>query len=156
MAEGNNTELRNPFLEGLYSVKTKNRQSVIADGGIVDVVDTNTGEVQKGFNMISRVKPFDAEGFIKLYPAGLLMLGDISSKAQRVLLYFLSEMKYDDSVCFDLNKCKAYTGYTDKSHVYKAIHELKNRGVIAPSDKAKYYFINPLLFYRGDRLKLIR
>jgi hypothetical protein len=156
MAKYTETEARNPFLGGLYSVKTKNRQSVIANGGVVDVVDTKTGEVQTGFNMVSRMRLFDAEGFIKLYPAGLVVFGGLSARAQKVLLYFLSELKYEDTVYFVLNRCKSYTGYTDKSHIYKAISELKDREVIAPSDKPKYFFINPLMFYRGDRLKLIR
>lgn len=156
MAKPINANIGNPFLEGLYSVKTKNRQSVIANGGMVDVVDTKTGEVQTGFNMVSRMKLFDAEGFIKLYPAGLVVFGCLSSRAQKVLLYFLSELKYEDTIHFVLNKCKSYTGYTDKSHIYKAISELKASGVISISDKPKYFFINPLMFYRGDRLRLIR
>lgn len=146
----------NPFVKDLYSVKTKNRQSVIANGSVVDVVDTKTGEVQTGYNAVNRMRLFDAEGFIKLYPAGLIVFGELSSRAQKVLLYFLSELKYEDTVCFALDNCKEYTGYTDKSHIYKAISELKDRGVIASSYKPKHFFINPLMFYRGDRLRLIR
>lgn len=146
----------NPFLEGLYSVKTKTRQSVIANGGAVDVLDPKTGEYETGYNTVNRQRMFDADGFVKLYPAGIEAMGQLSVKAKGVLLYLLSELKYEDTVYFVLNKCKSYTGYTDKSHIYKAISELKDRKVIASSDRPKYFFINPLMFYRGDRLKLIR
>lgn len=156
MGKKSEVQVNNPFSEGLYSIKTKTRQSIIASGGTVDVVDTKTGEVQTGLNTISRQRLFDAENFIKLYPAGVMVLGKLSSRAENVLMYFLSELKYEDTVHFVLNKCMSYTGYTDKSHIYKAITELKSLEVIAASDKPKFFFINPLMFYRGDRLKLIR
>ena len=156
MTKKSGIQANNPFSEGLYSIKTKTRQSIIASGGTVDVVDTKTGEVQTGLNTVSRQRLFDAENFIKLYPAGVMVLGKLSNRAENVLMYFLSELKYEDTVHFVLNKCMSYTGYTDKSHIYKAITELKGVEVIAASGKPKFFFINPLMFYRGDRLKLIR
>lgn len=150
------TELPNPFISS-DNFKPKTRRKISKNKALNEVYDSD-GVVHSGvigFEMLPEL--YDSQRFTKVYKQGWSIMSELSSSALRVLLYFISVMDYCDTVEFDIRKCTKFTGYKDKSHIYKAIKELKERSVIAETDSPRLYFLNPTMFFLGkDRLKLIR
>lgn len=150
------TELPNPFIS-TENFKPKSRRKIQKNIGMNQVYDSD-GVVYEGvigFEMLPEL--YDPQRFTKVYKQGWAIMANLSSSALRVLLYFISNMDYRDTVDFDIRKCTKFTGYKDKSHIYKAIKELKEKNVIADTDSPRLYFLNPTMFFLGkDRLKLLK
>lgn len=150
-----NTE--NPFIDLLHDIKMGTKTSVYAKGEVVSVVDDDTGEIKgKGFNAVVRERQYDSERFVKLYSNGREVLPKLSATATKVLWFFVDNMGYDDVVTLNMVKAKEMTGYKNSSIIYRAISELKKHDILANAYRSGVYYINPTMFYRGNRLKLIR
>jgi len=148
--------VENPFLDGIKGIKTNLRTSVYAKGDTISVVDDSTGEVKgRGFNAIVREKQYDPERFVKLYKPGRNVLPELSVAATKVLWYLIGNMGYDDVISLNMEKTMKETGYRSQTMIYRAIAELKKHGVIANAYRNGPYYINPAMFYRGSRIKLI-
>ena len=150
------TELRNPFISE-ESFTPKSKRKIKRNKSLNEVYDAD-GVVHSGvIGFEVPPEPYDYQRFTKVYKQGWLVMSELSSSALKVLLYFISNMDYRDTVDFDIRKCTKFTGYKDKSHIYKAIRELKEKNVIADTDSPRLYFLNPMMFFLGkDRLKLLR
>lgn len=147
----------NPFIEKLQNLKTGTRTAVCAKGNVVSMVDDDTGEVKGyGFNAVIREKQYDSERFVKMYAAGRKVLPNLSVTATRILWFIIDRMGYDDVITLNMAKLKKETGYKSDAAIYRAITELKKYNVIANAYQNGIYFINPAMFYRGNRLKLIK
>lgn len=150
------TELPNPFISS-ENFKPKSRRKIKRNVSSNEVYDAD-GVVHNGVIGLEILpESYDSQRFTKVYKQGWFIMSELSSSALKVLLYFISVMDYCDTVEFDIRKCTKFTGYKDKSHIYKAIKELKDKSVIAETDSPRLYFLNPTMFFLGkDRLKLIR
>lgn len=150
------TELPNPFISS-ENFKPKARRKINRNTSLNEVYDSD-GVVHSGiigFETLPEL--YDSQRFTKVYKQGWAIMAELSNSAMKVLLYFISVMDYCDTVEFDIRKCTRFTGYKDKSHIYKAIKELKDKNVIAETDSPRLYFLNPTMFFLGkDRLKLIK
>lgn len=150
------TELPNPFISN-ENFKPKARRKINRNTSLNEVYDSD-GVVHSGiigFETLPEL--YDSQRFTKVYKQGWAIMAELSNSAMKVLLYFISVMDYCDTVEFDIRKCTRFTGYKDKSHIYKAIKELKDKNVIAETDSPRLYFLNPTMFFLGkDRLKLIK
>lgn len=146
----------NPFISKLQNLKTGTRTAVCAKGNIVSMVDEDTGEVKgHGFNAVIRERQYDSERFVKMYAAGRKVLPELSIAAMKVLWYIIDHMGYDDTIALNMKKLKKETGYKSNAAIYRAITELKTQNIIANAYQNGIYYINPAMFYRGNRLKLI-
>lgn len=146
----------NPFIEAIQDLKTNVRTAVCAKGRTVSLVDEDTGELKgKGFNAVIREKQYDTGRFVKLYAEGREVLGKLSVPATKVLWFLIDSMGYDDVISLNMKKAKKVTGYKSEAVIYRAIAELKLHNVLANAYRNGLYFINPSMFYRGNRLKLI-
>lgn len=146
----------NPFISSLQNLKRGTRTAVCARGNTVSMVDEDTGEIRgHGFNAIIREKQYDSERFVKVYTAGRKVLPKLSVAATRILWYIIDHMGYDDVVTPNMSKLKKETGYKSEAAIYRAISELKKHKVIANAYRSGIYYINPTMFYRGNRLKLL-
>lgn len=150
------TELPNPFISS-ENFKPKARRKINRNTSLNEVYDSD-GVIHSGiigFETLPEL--YDSQRFTKVYKQGWAIMAELSNSAMKVLLYFISVMDYCDTVEFDIRKCTRFTGYKDKSHIYKAIKELKDKNVIAETDSPRLYFLNPTMFFLGkDRLKLIK
>lgn len=148
---------KNPFISGIYDIKTGVKTSVCAKGEVVSLVDNNTGEIKgQGFNAVVKERQYDSERFVKIYATGREVLPKLSMAGTRVLWFLISVMGYDDVITLDLQKAKKETGYKSDAVIYRAITELKGYEIIANAYRNGLYYINPQMFYRGNRLKLIK
>lgn len=65
------------------------------------------------------------------------------------------KMGYDDVVTLNMQEAKEITGYKNNAMIYRAISELKKYDILANAYCNGLYFINPTMFYRGNRLRII-
>lgn len=148
------TELPNPFISA-DTFKPKSRQKITPNKGSNEVYNAD-GEIHTGvIGFVSPPKPYDSYRFTKVYREGWKIMAELSVPALKVLFYFISVMDYSDTVEFNIHKCIKFTGYKDSATIYRSIKELKEKSILADTNIPKIFFINPLLIYRGDRLKLL-
>lgn len=157
MADQRKDNLTNPFLDNLrVNIKIKKSAKLVSRGEPIQTVNTITGEVSQGmYSAIVKEKTTERDRFVKIYPEGCKVFNTLSKKATSVLWYFISVIGYSDTVALNMKIVKEFTGYdTDKS-IYMAISELKEKNIIANHYRNGIYYINPLYFYRGHRIKLL-
>lgn len=132
----------------IYKQKYGNR---VDQKGISAVVDTSTGEIfQTSF--IRRVE-IDEDKFAKLYLEQVSLLNDLSTPGIRVFTYLIKITKPNRAeVIFRLEDCMTHCKYKSKATIYKGLAELIEAQIIARGWADNIYFINPLVFFNGNRV----
>lgn len=147
--------MENPFLDDVWRFNLGQRQRVIPNDSSNEVY-TADGEVIRGvIGFEVSPKSYDGKRFTKVYKDLWVCLMDLSAPAIKVLSYIAMTVGYEDVVKFDIARCMETTGYKNKPYIYKAIRELKEKGIIYPMRRGSY-FINPMYLYKGDRTKLLK
>lgn len=147
----------NPFLE--TAIKEIEQRTVIKQRfgtrtdhkGIVSTLDTQTGEVfQTSF--LRRIE-LDEDKFAKIYLTQLASLNELSTAGIRVLTYIMSVLK-PNTAEFLLNreKCREACNYKSLKPIYKGLAELIQANMIARGWVDGLYYINPLVFFNGNRV----
>lgn len=147
----------NPFIEG--AIREIEEKTVIKQRfgnrtdqkGIVSAVDPQTGEIfQTSF--LRRVE-IDEEQFTKMYISNLAVLNSLSTAGIRVLSYIMSELKPNHAeIIFNKERCMTSCKYKSLKPIYKGLAELINADIIARGWADNIYFINPLVFFNGNRV----
>jgi hypothetical protein len=148
------TNKTNPFLDETFNQVVKG-EKIIYSGKRPDVIiDGETGEI-KGESFFRRKVKVDKATFGKIYILNLKLWYDLSKSAMKVFGYIMENIRYNsDMFLFDLESCKDYTGYSAKNTIFNAISELIENKFIARTRTSNVYFINPSIFFNGDRLIL--
>lgn len=157
MSDQRKNNLTNPFLDDLRcNIKLKKSTKLVSRGELIETINTMTGEVSQGmYSAIVKEKTSETDRFVKIYPEGSKVFNTLSKKSASVLWYFISVMGYGDTVALNMKKVKEFTGYNTDKSIYMAISELKEKKIIANHYRNGIYYINPLYFYRGHRVKLL-
>lgn len=150
---------QNPFVKDLL---VPIRKKFINSGDGL-YMNTETGETTEA--RISQVIHVDKEKFIKLFTDQLKKFFDLKPSTQKllqVLLFNLSKKVNKDLVYLDFHVAEEYfsenadTKIMSKATYYRALEELIEKEFIAESNYKYQYYINPKLFFSGDRMKLIQ
>lgn len=145
----------NPFLSNLSSQKLKSKNVVVGQTSKV-LIDSETGELE-GHTVIMKREEKDPEQFVKFYMENLKLFFNISPRAMKVFAYIVSVTKPNmDTIYFDMEDCKKYTGINSKTTALTALSELLTNDFLAISTKKYLYFINPSIFFNGNRVTFIR
>lgn len=157
MAYQKRDNLTNPFIEDLrVNIKTKKSARLISRGDPIETINMYTGEVSQGmYSAILKDKVIEKDKFVKIYPEGCQVFNTLSKNATSVLWYFISVVGYGDTVALNMKKVKEFTGYNTDKSIYTAISELKDKNIIANHYRNGIYYINPVYFYKGYRIKLL-
>lgn len=115
----------------------------------------NTGQVDDDTLFLAQRKQLDKEPFIKLFQTQLKALFGLTQAGVRVFGYFMEQSTFHDKVEFNLQDCLEFTGYSSKDSVFRGLAELLDNQFIARTNKAYFYYINPQIFYKGDRIVLV-
>lgn len=143
----------NPYLVPLV-VPTRNQIVQVGNPKAFSIVNTDTGE-EHGM-LIGTKHAVDKEEFRKIFKSQIRALFQLSSTGFRVFGYFLDALHVSkDQVLFDLDDCMKFTGYTSKASVYNGVSELLKHGFIARTPKIYTFFINPAIFFNGNRLVMV-
>lgn len=153
----------NPFTaEGGFSVPIKNKSVIIQTDGPAAVM---VGTEQIAVAQIRRITTVDSEPFVKLFTAELNRFFDLSPSALRIVTVLIQ----------DIGKIRLGDGdqvyITDKSigdtltergldapssaTYYRVMDELISKGFIAPTTNPPLYYINPAIFFNGDRVRFV-
>lgn len=147
----------NPFLEmALHQVeenRVRKTQYIRGTKGVENILAMgNTGEVI-GHTRFVRYIEVDETKFAKVYLSQFAAFWELSKTAIRVFGYIINNLVPNkDIVYIDLQEVLKYTKYKEEKSVYKGIAELVNAEIIARSTNHVKYFINPLIFFNGDRV----
>ncbi len=146
--------LENPFLNKLI-VETKTKTNVIATKNGGAILNKSTGEIDEDTLFLAQRKQLDKEPFIKLFQSQLKALFGLTQAGVRVFGYFMEQSKFDDKVIFNWDECKDFTSYSSTSTIQKGMVELLENNFIAKTKNKNIYFINPEIFFKGDRIVLV-
>ena len=152
---------QNPFLPELSGMKTRRKRVTVKSDKAI--VDTKTGEVENVAEVVS-VQNVDNEQFVKVFTSNLRSFFNLKPSTYRlvqVLLYQIGQAPQKGAVYLNLSVAERYFEQTDQKPVSKAtfhnsIKELIKKGFIAESPDPNLYWINPTLFFNGDRVRFVK
>jgi len=131
------------------------KEKTVKVGSARELVDTSTGEVSN-VNAIYQRKIVDAERFAKVYLEGLSKTFGLTKSSQRVFQSILKLCEKDtDSIWLNFMTVSKTDPDIPESTFYRGLKELLKHGFIAYSDIPNKFWINPHLFFNGDRVKFI-
>jgi predicted transcriptional regulator len=146
----------NPFIDRLV-VKTRGRKVTVARGS--SLVDLETGEIQ-GMTEIAQIVEVDEGQFVKLFTKDLAFWFDLNKSAMRVFGALLATVQKEsigrDLVFFDHTSDQTKEFGMSKQTFYRGVEELIEKGFIARHRSAGWYFINPSMFFNGNRARFVK
>lgn len=150
----------NPFMADFRPTTRKKRTAISADRSIVN---NKTGEVEDVAE-ICRVTQVDDEKFLKLFIRGVKAFFDLKPTTYRMVGALLNEVQKSintDVVYLNLETAAQYFEHTQqppikKTAFHSAINEMIEKGIIAQTTNTNQYYINPAIFFNGDRVRFVQ
>ena len=149
--------IENPFLKEAVQqiqsgiVKTYKNTSGTSRGAILQAVNSE-GELVGHTSFIRQIE-VDEQQFTKIYLSQFSAFFELNSQSIKVFGYIMTKlMPKQDFFIFDLEECLEYTGYKSGQSVYNGLSGLIGSSIIARGKKDYLYFINPMVFFNGDRV----
>jgi len=146
----------NPFIDRLV-VKTRGRRVTVARGSTL--MDVKTGEIE-GVTEIAQIVEVDEGQFVKLFTKDLAIWFDLNKSAMRVFGALLATVQKEsigrDLVFFDHTSEQTKKFGMSKQTFYRGVEELIEKGFIARHRSAGWYFINPAMFFNGNRARFVK
>ena len=147
----------NPFLKEAVQqiqsgiVKKYKNTSGTSRGAILQAVNSE-GELVGHTSFIRQIE-VDEQQFTKIYLSQFSAFFELNSQSIKVFGYIMTKlMPKQDFFIFDLEECLEYTGYKSGQSVYNGLSGLIGSSIIARGKKDYLYFINPMVFFNGDRV----
>lgn len=148
------TYKENPFMTEI-AVKVRKKRLTVARGS--SLIDGDTGEIQ-GVTEVSQVIPVDETQFVKLFTAEIGAFFDLSSagiKAFCSVMYAVQKSPGKDLVYMDLETLpEPFT--LSRQTFLRGVQELIENKFLAKHVSANWYFLNPNIFFNGDRVRFVR
>jgi hypothetical protein len=147
----------NPFMGEVHIRKGSKKLTVGRAGALVN---TDTGEINA--TEISMIKQVDRTEFVKLFAEGVKRFFELSPSGAKLLAYVLKvvqEVPGTDRISLHfMDYMERFPGDQNgmkKTTFYRGFTELLSKGFIAQSVVPNLYYINPKLFFNGDRAKFV-
>lgn len=149
----------NPFREKLIQelVIRHQKKQVCVDGdnSTSQIVINGEGDVtgHASFYQIRRVDPAQ---FTKIFISRVAGIWDMPRPATRVFSYILNVLpKQKDEIFIDYEKALEFTEYSSHNSINNGLKWLIENEFVAKSIKPLHYFINPNIFFNGDRVAFV-
>lgn len=154
--------LENPFLKQAVEQiqnnivkKYKNTGGGSSRSAIMQVIDANS-EIVGHTSFIQQIE-VDEQQFTKIYLSQFSAFFNLNTQAIRVFGYVMSKLNpKQDYFFFDLDECLEYTKYKSGQSVYNGLSCLISSEIIARGKKDYIYYINPMMFFNGDRVSFTK
>lgn len=137
----------------------KTKQKSVRPFATGRMVDTITGEEVAGTAVVVR-KTIDEQHFVKVFSEGVKAAYDLSPSGYKVFQLVLKATQ-----CAAVGEDKIYLHFMDavedpempisRQTFHRGMKELLQKEFIAASDRPGMYWINPHLFFKGDRVAFI-
>lgn len=147
----------NPFLdETVYQIDKGQKVILLGNKKSDMLIDNETGEV-KAHTVFAKRIDIDKTEFRKIYVKSLAAWFDLSKTGIRIFAYILSVLKPNaDSFMIDYDECMEFTKYKTRKSIADGIKELIENQFIARGKNQYLYFINPTIFFNGDRITFLK
>jgi len=153
----------NPFAtEDGFRVPIRNKSEIIQTDGPAAVT---VGNEQIAVAQIRRITTVDSDPFVKLFTAELNRFFDLTPTALRVVTVLIQDigrirLGEGDQVYLTeklVSETLVKNGMKSPSSAtyYRAMEELIEKGFIAPTTNPPLFFINPAIFFNGDRVRFV-
>lgn len=150
----------NPWV-GDLAITITGRNKITGVGKSKAVLDVKTGEITETSVAMVEKRVVDNQEFVKVFEAGISNIFNLSKTAkdlfQALLTIYISQVFQPDRVYLSGQALKE-AGYK-RSHVTKnnALNQLLELNFIAQTEGDKNWFwVNPGMFYKGDRFTMVR
>jgi hypothetical protein len=162
-AEPKKTDLRraqkyseNPLVE-TRDIKTKQKTVRALSTG--KMVDTITGEVVAGTAVVVR-KTVDEEHFVKVFAEGVKASFDLSPSGFKVFQIVLRAAQNgafgaDSIYLYFMDAVQDQEFPISQPTFHRGMKELMEKRFIAASNRPNIFWINPHLFFKGDRVAFV-
>lgn len=149
----------NPWVDSLATTIKKGNQ-ITAMGRSSRVVDSATGEVSDSEIAMVSKKVVDKEEFIKIFEGGISNIFDLTKSARdlfRAVLQMYLNQKMAGEKIYVSDVTLKEVGYAKaRSTKNNALNQLLKAGFIAKiKGEQNWYWVNPNMFYKGNRITLI-
>lgn len=149
----------NPFLQASGIATRKKRVTVKGNKAVVDM---DTGEVEDVAEIVM-VRTVDTEQFVKIFTQNLRVFFDLTSPTMKLLQVLLAQVQRtpnSDRVMLSMPIMLDYFTETaqpslSKASFHRAVKELLVKEFIAATALPGLFFINPNLFFNGDRVRFV-
>jgi hypothetical protein len=135
------------------------RKKVTINSGFV--AKNDTGEITHTAGL-HRIEEVDEDQFIKLYTKNLNVFFDLSLASQKLLQCVLKIVQANPRCVgihlewLDMEDYATSIGFKySRTTYHRALHEMLEKGFLAESERISYFWINPHLFFNGDRMVLV-
>jgi len=153
--------VENPFLDPA-TITTRRKRTVVVKGGKA-IVDAETGQIEDMAEVVM-VREVDDQQFVKLFTQNLRLFFDLTPGAMKLLQVVLHQVQQtpnSDKILLNLSLVEDYfarseQGAMSKASFYRAVHEMLDKKFLAESAITGLYFINPNLFFNGDRVRFVQ
>ncbi len=145
----------NPFLDDTVQHIEKGEKTLLFGQKNPDLIVDNDGSV-KGHSLFARKVTVDKAKFMKVFMTGLSNWFDLSKAGIKVFAYVANQIEPNrDTFMFSLERCKGFTGYKSDKMIFSGLAELAENKFIARGENPFIYYINPTVFFNGDRLTFV-
>lgn len=155
-----NTE--NPFLKKAVEqvensiVKKYKSATKTGQNAILHALDPNTGELVGHTQFIRQIE-VDEEQFAKIYLSNFSAFFDLKPQAIKVFGYILNNLLPNkDFFYFNLEDCMNFTDYKSDTSIRIGLTNLLKNEIIARGKTDYIYFINPMVFFNGNRISFTK
>jgi hypothetical protein len=138
----------------------KTKQKTVRPFGTGNMVDTITGEVMAGTAIVVR-QTVDEEHFVKVFSEGVKAAYDLNPSGYKVFQIVLKATQRAS-----VGEDKIYLHFMDavedpdmpisQQTFHRGLKELLAKGFVAASDRPNMFWINPHLFFKGDRVAFVK
>lgn len=154
----------NPFIDDHLITQLSGQKNVyytqLAQNSLVDL---QTGEIEPAKLQVIKKIRADKEQFVKIYTTHLKAFFELSTTAYKLLHYVLYTIQNDainkDQVYLQLGAAQEFftnqNSNISKATYNRALTELVKKLFLAETVKTNIYYINPKLFFNGDRVEFI-
>lgn len=153
----------NPFAdEAGFRVPIRKKSEILETQAPTALV---SGNERISVGEIRRITTVDSEPFVKVFTEELDRFFDLTPTALRIttiLIQTLGKIRIGDGDQVYLSE-KSINEAMDKAGIkppttatyYRALDELIRKGFIAPSTQTPLFYINPAIFFNGDRIRFV-
>jgi hypothetical protein len=154
------TYKENPFITPTTAISTSKKRVVVQGGKAI--VDQTTGEMENVAEVVM-IRQVDSEQFVKLFTQNLKVFFDLTPGTMKLLQVLLAQVQKNanqDRVMLNVSIMQDYflTSKTDalsKASFHRSVKELIEKRFIAETVLTGLYYINPNLFFNGDRVRFM-
>lgn len=149
----------NPFWPGTNIETRMKRTRLQGDQQIV--VNLRTGLYEGQAEMVKAYE-VDSDQFIKVFVATMMVFFEVENSGRKVLEYAMLESSKNankDRLYLHWEDCQRYHQITrgntkgaSRASFFNGIQELTAKQILARSDRVNLFWINPAIFWNGDRV----